>query len=162
MSVTIHEKQLIEREIEGKIGEIDSDTGELVKLGCKPYVRPYWARVRKQKFNTQPTMTDNAHKDLTDINNVVKRYLRTGALPATPNKQEMYEDITHMQGEFTEVINRGKELMEKAEKAKAFFDTKDKEIKAKASKENFDKAVDEEIKKRSSEASKREEKKPEK
>ena len=63
-----------------------------------------------------PTKTDQGHKANCDINNLVNRYQREGQIPP-PDRKPQYADVTAMQGDLTEVIDRSKTISEGAQKA---------------------------------------------
>lgn len=86
------------------------------------------------------TRTDNAHKDLTDINNIVNRFQRTGSMP-TGKGPGVYEDVTLLQGDLTDVINRSKDIVEKAEKVKVALEKAKAEEEEKVAAADFEKRV---------------------
>jgi len=78
-----------------------------------PYVRRPWERHPVYLVNDQPSMTQQSHYDQTDVNAIVARFERTGAMPP-PTKPAMYGDVTDLQGELTELIQRSQEQISAA------------------------------------------------
>lgn len=80
--------------------------------GKKPSlpVRPPWARVRFQTVNEEPSMTQQSHFDQTDVNAIVARFERTGVMPP-PMRPGQYADVTGLQGDFTEILNRSEKMI---------------------------------------------------
>lgn len=94
---------------------LDVSTGELVADRDPPYVRPPWFRMSLKFHPEGESMTQQHHRDQTDINNIVERYARTGNLP--PGRLEsQYADVTELQGDLGERILASRETMEAAEK----------------------------------------------
>lgn len=89
------------------LGEIGIDCRE------KPYVRPPWCRQRVRTFNDEPSMTQQSHVDQTDVNAIVKRFERTGVMPEGRGIPQ-YGDVTGLQGDLTELLNRSKEQIGEA------------------------------------------------
>lgn len=122
-----------------KTAVIDLDTGDCIDFGDHPVVRPTWYRRRLMKFFPEVTRTQQHHRDLTDINNIVSRYARTGEMP--PAKQApQYADVTALQGDLSEVAQRSREVIDNAAayqrtRSKAAKDHKEKSIKAEAEKQ---------------------------
>lgn len=60
--------------------------------------------LRVQIAFTKPSKTLQSHADACDINKIVDRYARTGALP--PNlRQPTYGDVTQFQGDLTTLLS---------------------------------------------------------
>ena len=59
------------------------------------FVLRSWESHRHQFFPVGETMTIQSERDLTDINNVVAKYQRTGQLPL-PTKQAQYGDVSEL------------------------------------------------------------------
>lgn len=100
---------------------IDRSTGAItagLECGSAPFVRPPWCRPKVVTFNDEPSMTQQVHKDLTDVNVIVDRFARTGYLPGG-TAQARYADVTGMQGDFTELVERSRRQVAEA---KAFMD----------------------------------------
>lgn len=86
----------------------DKDTGEVLPR----VVRRPWERERLSIKIEGPSRTHQAHKDLVDVNNIVRRYERTGQLP--PGRQGQYGDVTALQGDLTERVNHAREVQKVA------------------------------------------------
>lgn len=113
---------------------VDLASGEIVAEREAPYVRPPWFRARLVFHCYGESRTQQHHKDLTDINNIVNRYARTGEMP--PAKSEpSYADVSELQGDLGERIVKSRETIDKAE---AHFERRKAE-KAKADKEAAEK-----------------------
>lgn len=98
-----------------KTALVDTDTGDIIDFGDKPFVRRPWHRSRHGFECEGESKTQQYHKDLTDINNIVNRYQRTGELP--PAKiQGQYGDVTSLQGDLGERIIASKEAIAEADK----------------------------------------------
>lgn len=98
-------------------------TGELTASASEaPFVRPPWHRARLRVHYSAASRTQQSHKDLTDINNIVNRYQRTGQLP--PGRQGQYGDVTALQGDLGEVILRNQETIDKAKEFEADYKSK--------------------------------------
>lgn len=69
-------------------------------------VRNRWWRERVYSDCGGDSATEQSHKDLTDINNIVQRFQRTGELP--PQREGQYADVTPLQGDFQERIEFAK------------------------------------------------------
>lgn len=77
-------------------------------------VRPRWHRFRQIAYNDGESMTQQCHKDQTDVNAIVARFDRTGYLP--PNTgQGQYGDVTGLQGDLTERISLASQTIQRAE-----------------------------------------------
>lgn len=84
--------------------------------GCdnpRPRIRPPWCRVRHQFVTTDVSRTVESPGNDTDVNNIVERFKRTGSLPIA-DTQPQYADVTGLQGDFTELINKSRETTRKA------------------------------------------------
>jgi len=94
---------------------LDLATGELQSEElAAPYVRPPWYRARLKVLSEGETMTQQSHRDQTDINNIVNRYARTGQLPPA-TRQAQYADVTGLQGDLTELVARSNEHISTAD-----------------------------------------------
>lgn len=94
---------------------IDLASGELVADKEPPYVRPPWFRARLAYKCVGESRAQQSHKDLTDINNIVDRYARTGGLP--PARMEpSYADVTELQGDLGERIKKSREIIATADR----------------------------------------------
>lgn len=77
-----------------------------------PAVRPWWHRERVHTVLEGESMTHQSHAADCDINRIIKRYDRTGALP--PGRSDgRYADVTPLQGDFTERVLQSREAMHK-------------------------------------------------
>lgn len=76
-------------------------------------VRQPWCRVRVITENDEPSMTQQSHKDQTDVNAIVERFQRTGQLPPAI-REPTYADVTELQGDYTEMVNRARQTMQTA------------------------------------------------
>lgn len=76
-------------------------------------VRSPWSRLRLQTVIEGESMTVQSEKDLTDINNIVARFDRTGELPPGRGPGE-YLDVTMLNGDLLEVMERSQEIIDKA------------------------------------------------
>ncbi len=73
-----------------------------------PKVRhPYFRQRSPTNLEGQSLRTDQSQGNDTDVNNIVARFARTGEIP--PGKPGQYADVTGLQGDLTEMIERGKE-----------------------------------------------------
>lgn len=84
---------------------IDDENGELVVRIRRPH-----ERLRVQTEIIGESLTQQSFKDLTDINNIVNRYDRTGYLDGR-NTTPVYADVTSLQGDLTESINSSREAI---------------------------------------------------
>lgn len=61
-------------------------------------VRGYYSRLRVSlDFAGQESMTEQSHRDQTDVNDIVRKYHRTGYLP--PARRGQFLDVTDLRGE---------------------------------------------------------------
>ena len=89
-----------------------------------PYIRKPYDRERSSvDFSQVDSVTDTSFGNDTDVNNIVERFARTGSLPQ-PVVPANYADVTGLQGDFTELIEKGKEAMAELEKQKRENDEK--------------------------------------
>lgn len=76
-------------------------------------MRPRYHSMRVITFTEGETMTQQSHKDQTDVNAIVARFDRTGYMP--PEKgQRQYGDVTALQGELTDLIEKSRSDIKKA------------------------------------------------
>lgn len=59
------------------------------------------------------SMTHQSHKDLCDVNAIVKRFDRTGELPPA-TREAQYADVSSLQGDLTERIAMSREVLDTA------------------------------------------------
>lgn len=78
-----------------------------------PDVRHPHSRVRVYTRVRGVSRTHQSHKDQVDINNIVRRFDQTGELPPS-NRQPQYADVTLLQGDLTDRINRSREVLDQA------------------------------------------------
>lgn len=83
--------------------------------GTRPRIRRPWERCRLQVDVAGKSVTQQAHKDQTDINAIVERFHRTGIMPQSA-RQPIFADVTGLQVDLTEAINRSRETLEIAVK----------------------------------------------
>lgn len=103
---------------------VDRQTGEVVDR--LPELRDArCSRYRVMIVNDEPSSTLQDPEGITNINNIVKRYQKTGELPIA-HHNPIYADVTHLQGDATEayviaeeVISRYDSDTKEAAKAKA-------------------------------------------
>ncbi|MEM2002562.1 MAG: hypothetical protein QXT77_07965 [Candidatus Methanomethylicaceae archaeon] len=79
-------------------------------------------------------MTHQSHADSCDINNIIRRFDRTGVLPPSDRPQQ-FADVTGLQGDLTDRINSSREILDKAGRV---VDEKRKEVKKKAAERQQD------------------------
>lgn len=97
-------------------------TSQLITEGGQTYeysqftVRmPNGPRVKQVLHNPYPSNTSDAAGNDTDINVIMARFERTGILP--PNtEQPIYDDVTELQGDLTEIHQRSREALDIANK----------------------------------------------
>jgi hypothetical protein len=77
--------------------------------------------------NGLTSKTDQGHKANCDMNNIVNRYARTG-IPPTSKGPGQHVDVTALQGDLTEVIQRAGEIAETAEQVKKNYLKKQQEL----------------------------------
>ena len=94
--------------IENKLVSIEYDE---VKT-C--FVRRWYDRLRLQTLFEGESMTVQSEKDLTDINNIVARFDRTGELP--PGREGVFGDVTHLNKPFQEIIDDADRIIDEAGK----------------------------------------------
>lgn len=92
-----------------------------------PCVRHPFERVRTPTIIHGESMTHQSHADSCDINNIIRKFDRTGVLPPS-TRPEQYADVTGLQGDLTERINSSREILDKAGRA---VDQKQREVKEK-------------------------------
>lgn len=79
-------------------------------------VRHPFERHRTPTIILGESMTHQSHAEACDINNIIRRFDRTGALPPA-TRPEQYADVTGLQGDLTERINSSREILDKAGRA---------------------------------------------
>ena len=73
-----------------------------------PLIRKPWHRGRMPTdLGEQTLRVDASQGNDTDVNRIVARFARTGELPS-PRGNPQYADVTALQGDLTEMIERGK------------------------------------------------------
>lgn len=72
-------------------------------------VRNYRWRERRSIELDGESMTEQAHRDQTDINSIVQRFQRTGVLPE--QRQGQYADVTSLQGDFLERVEHARKVI---------------------------------------------------
>lgn len=79
----------------------------------KPKARNWYERHRTYTIIQGVSRTTQSHKDETDVNNIVKRFQRTGELPPNPRGLEgQYVDVTGLQEELTNAYNKATQTTE--------------------------------------------------
>lgn len=80
-------------------------------MSNRPTIRKPWERQRVITPVGETSCTDTSFGNDTDINNIVARFARTGQMPP-PQKEPKYADVTGLQGDLTEMLQKGKEATE--------------------------------------------------
>lgn len=80
------------------------------------YVRHPHERARVLTPVRGKSMTHQSHKDLCDINSIVRRFENTGQLPES-TKQPQYADVSALQSDLTERINESRAVLDQAGRA---------------------------------------------
>lgn len=83
---------------------IHPDTGEVLRF------RKPWMRERSGFACVGESMTHQSHCETCDINRIVGTYVATGILPEGRDDGQ-YGDVTELQGDLTENINRSWETL---------------------------------------------------
>jgi len=84
----------------------------------QPIIRKPWERQRVVvDLADQQKQTDDSQGNDTDINNIVARFARTGVMPE-PQTPGEYADVTALQGDLTEIIEKGKQAQAELAEAK--------------------------------------------
>lgn len=91
------------------INILNQETGEIIGRVRQPH-----ERLRIVTEFTGESMTKQAFKDLTDVNNIVNRYDRTGLLEGTKKYPPQYADVTALQVDLTESINTSRATLDDA------------------------------------------------
>lgn len=109
----------------GIVKTIDYTTGELneeINLRARhlaesildvntPAFRKPMSRIRVYTEMPGESMTQQAHADSCDINNIIRQYDRTGQLPPNPrNKQPMFADVTALNKDLTVLYSDMQEI----------------------------------------------------
>lgn len=90
----------------------------------RPHIRKPWERHRSiTSLEGQESKTDFSFGNDTDVNRIVARFARTGQMPE-PTREATYADVTALQGDLTDIMEKGKLAQEalkvlNAEKQKA-------------------------------------------
>lgn len=94
-----------------------TEGGEAYSFNQYTVRMPNGPRVKESINNPYPSNTSDAAGNDTDVNVIMARFERTGILPdaTTP---PVYDDVTSLQGDLTEIHIRTMEAMEIAEKFK--------------------------------------------
>jgi len=66
-------------------------------------------RLRARTVNNQPTMTDQSQAAETDINVIIKQFMKTGQATG-PAENPMYEDFTEFPTDLRSMIERSREV----------------------------------------------------
>lgn len=73
-------------------------------------IRNPYDRVRTPIEFYKESTTDTSFGNDTDVNNIIKRFHRTGVMPE-PRGEGQYADVTGLQGDLTEQINKSREAI---------------------------------------------------
>ncbi len=74
-----------------------------------PKVRQPLSRTRSiTDMGENPMKTDTSQGNDTDVNRIVARFARTGTLPNN-TREPQYGDVTELQGDLTELIQKGED-----------------------------------------------------
>ena len=88
---------------------------EPVPTNSKPYIKKPWERHREHPdLGDNVSMTDKSAGNDTDVNKIVARFSRTGQLPEGQG-QGQFADVTHLQGDLAEMLDRGKDAAKELE-----------------------------------------------
>lgn len=71
-------------------------------------------RYRVQYYPVGESMTEQGHAESCDINNIIRRHTRSGAIPP-PDDAPIYADVTQLQGELGERLSWANELQLRVE-----------------------------------------------
>lgn len=85
-----------------------------------PQIRKPWERVRVPlDLEGQVNKTDTSFGNDTDVNKIVERFKRTGVFPTPPPDQPdpQYADVTGLQTDLTEALEKGREAQEELARA---------------------------------------------
>lgn len=85
------------------------ETGEVRRVVRRPYHREAYSTVF-----TGESKTHASHHDACDINKIVAQYHRTNTLPAG-KKPGVFADVTHLQEDLTNAINKSRETISRAQ-----------------------------------------------
>lgn len=80
----------------------------------KPFVRNSWCRERLKAKIDPVSMTQESHRDQTDVNAIIARFERTGHMPQN-REQPQYGDVSHLNDDLLVIINRAKDIIDTAE-----------------------------------------------
>lgn len=83
-----------------------------------PVFRHAQSRMRIQTFIVGESMTHQSHADSCDINSILSRYEATGVLPPARHAPQ-YADVTGLQVDLTDAINRSRDVIRTVEEAQA-------------------------------------------
>jgi len=68
-------------------------------------------RVKAKTFNNEPTMTDQSQAAETDLNIIMKQFLKTGTVPGASG-EPMYEDFTELPNDLRGMIELSRTMRE--------------------------------------------------
>ena len=86
----------------------------------KPHIRKSWERTRAtNNLAIGESVTDTSPGNNTNINEIVKRFARTGEMPEPPAGQPKgeYLDVTGLQEDLTTLINKQRSVIAETNKA---------------------------------------------
>lgn len=84
----------------------------------RPYIRKPWERVRVSVVTDTPTMTQQSHRDQTDVNAIIARFDRTGELPPNASVPQ-YGDVSDLNRPYDELIQMSTDIINIAEEFQA-------------------------------------------
>lgn len=82
------------------------------------FIRHPFSRYRFVSECVGESMTHQSHADACDINNILKRYESSGVMP-TGRSDGQFADVTGLQGDLTEQINKSREVQAAVAKAES-------------------------------------------
>ena len=90
----------------------DENTGEVIEnFGMENMLRKPHYRLRVQTFASGESKTQQSHKDTCDVNNIIKRFDRTGQLPVHNGPEGMYGDVSELNGYYGEILDKSEETI---------------------------------------------------
>ena len=79
-----------------------------------PYIRRYWERCRTITKIEGESRTQATDGNETDVNKIMARFTRTGHMPLA-TKEAQYADVTELQSDMTEILERGRQAFKEWE-----------------------------------------------
>lgn len=91
------------------------DKCHVSEFGEPPFVKEGWMRTNADITPDWESATMEAFGHDTDVNEIVARFERTGMMPTDPRGiAPQFGDVTELQGDLTELINRARGVMQEA------------------------------------------------